>query len=61
MHDRVVATARNYEMAERLADSLYLDLRTRGKEVISVGVKRSLPGTLYQDEDFDLRWVIKKR
>jgi len=27
---------------------------------LSVGVKRSLAGTLYSDDDFDLRWVVKK-
>jgi len=60
-HDRVCATARNYEIAEALAESIYLDLRSRGKEVTSVGVKRATPGALYSDEDFDLRWVVKKR
>ena len=60
-HDRVCATARNYESAETLAESIYLSLRSRGKEVISVGVKRSIAGTLYSDEDFDLRWVVKKK
>ena len=58
--DRVCATARNYEIAERLAAAAYLDLRSRGKEVVAVGVKRSESGTLYSDEDFDLRWVVKK-
>ena len=60
-HDRVCATARNYELAENLAEAVFLDLRSRGKEVIEVGVKRSSPGILYQTEDFDLRWVVKKR
>tara|TARA_B100000927_G_scaffold189117_1_gene152345 strand:+ start:69 stop:296 length:228 start_codon:yes stop_codon:yes gene_type:complete len=58
--DRICATARNYQMAERLAKSVYLDLRSRGKEVTIVGVKRSESGVLYSDEDFDYRWVVKK-
>ena len=58
--DRVCATARSYEIAECLAESAYLDLRSRGKEVVTVGVKRSKSGTLYSDEDFDYRWVVKK-
>tara|TARA_B100000886_G_C20426162_1_gene494130 strand:+ start:1280 stop:1504 length:225 start_codon:yes stop_codon:yes gene_type:complete len=60
-YDRVCATARNYEMAESLAEAVYLNLRSRGKEVASVGVKRASSGKLYSDEDFDLRWVVKKR
>ncbi len=60
-HDRVCATTRNYEAAEQLAESVFLDLFSRGKEVSLVGVKRSLSGTLYSDDDFDLRWVVKKR
>ena len=59
-HDRVCATARNYELAERLAESVYIDLRSRGKEVTVVGVKRSKSGILYSDEEFDYRWVVKK-
>ena len=59
-HDRVCGTAGNYETAENLADAVFLDLRSRGKEVIESGVKRSSPGILYQTEDFDLRWVVKK-
>ncbi len=57
--DRVMATARNYTLAEQLAESLYFDLRSRRKEVMSVGVKRSMSGTLYKDDDFDYRWVVK--
>ena len=60
-HDHICATARNYKAAEQLAESVYLDMRSRGKEVVLVGVKRSLPGVLYVDEDFDYRWVVKKR
>ena len=59
-HDRVCATARNYEAAEQLAESIFLDLRSRRKDVLSAGVKRASTGTLYSDEDFDLRWVVKK-
>ena len=60
-YDRVCATARNYQLAETLAESVYLDLLSRGKEVSVVGVKRSNSGTLYTDEEFDYRWVVKKR
>ena len=59
-YDRICATARNYKAAEQLAESVYLDMRSRGKEVVLVGVKRSLPGVLYMDEEFDHRWVVKK-
>ena len=59
-HDRVCATARNYKAAERLAEAVFLDLRSRGKEVVEAGVKRSFSGILYQTEDLDLRWIIKK-
>ena len=59
--DRVCATARNYRTAETLAESVYLDLLSRGKEVSSTGVKRSMSGTLYTDGNFDYRWVVKKR
>ena len=60
-YDRICATARNYELAENLAEAVFLDLRSRGKEVVEAGVKRSSPGTLYKTEDFELRWVVKKR
>ena len=60
-HDHICATARNYKTAERLAESVYLDMRSRGKEIALVGVKRSSPGVLYTNEEFDYRWVVKKR
>ncbi len=60
-HDRVCSTARNFEQAESLAEAVYLDLRSRGKEVVLSGVKRSITNTLYSNEDFDLRWVVKSR
>ncbi len=60
-HDRICASARNFEQAENLAKAVYLDLRSRGKEVVLSGVKRSITNTLYSNEDFDLRWVVKSR
>jgi hypothetical protein len=58
-HDRVCATARNYKAAENLADWVFLDLISRGKSVSLSGVKRSLSGVLYDNEDFEYRWIVK--
>ena len=57
--DRVRGVARNYERAERMAESLKLILKVELKEnKIKVGVKRGSHGKLYDDEDLSLRWEV---
>ena len=56
--DRIRGTARNWERAERMAETLYLHLRAAKLPVVSVGVKSGLHGELYRDQDMHMRWSV---
>lgn len=57
-HDYIRGVARNYERAERMAESLYLHLQSSGQIVESVGVKSGIHGELYQNEELYMRWSV---
>ena len=56
--DRVRGVALNWQKAERMAENLEMDLKSRNIMPAAVGVKRGHHGTLYADEDCSLRWSV---
>ena len=57
-NDFVRGVARNYERAERMAESLHMHLVASGENVEAVGVKSGIHGTLYLDEELHMRWSV---
>ena len=56
--DIVVGMARNWPRAERMAENLFLDLKSRKIDISMTGVKRVEHGKLYKDEECSLRWSV---
>ena len=56
--DYIRGVARNYERAERMAETLELHLKSIGLNVESVGVKSGIHGELYQNDNFHMRWSV---
>jgi len=56
--DYISGVARNYERAERMAETLELHLQSIDLNVESVGVKSGIHGELYLDEEFHMRWSV---
>ena len=56
--DTIRGVARNYERAERMAETLELHLKSIGLNVESVGVKSGIHGELYRDDAFHMRWSV---
>lgn len=56
--DVIRGVARNYERAERMAESLELLLSAQGLEVEATGVKSGIHGQLYDDDDLHMRWSV---
>lgn len=56
--DIIRGAARNYERAERMAETLALHLRAQGIEPVAVGVKSGIHGELYHDDFFHMKWSV---
>jgi len=56
--DRICGYARNWQRAEEMAAHLKMILESRGKKPKCVGVKRASHGSLYDDEEWSLRWTV---
>ena len=56
--DRIRGTARNWQRAERMAETLDLHLRAANYPVKAVGVKSGFHGELYRDGDMHMRWSV---
>ncbi len=57
--DRIRGVARNYLLAETMAEKLFYQLKFFDKkEVIQTGVKRATHGILYDDKECSLRWSV---
>ena len=56
--DYIRGVARNYERAERMAETLDLHLKAAGLNVEAVGVKSGTHGTLYENEELYMRWSV---
>ena len=56
--DRIRGTARNWQRAERMAETLHLYLTSDNIDVEAVGVKSGFHGELYEDETLHMRWSV---
>lgn len=56
--DRIRGTARNWQRAERMAETLHLRLTSNDVDVEAVGVKSGFHGELYEDETLHMRWSV---
>ena len=56
--DRIRGVAKNWQRAERMAQTLDLHLRAEKLPVIAVGVKSGIHGNIYRDEDLHMRWAV---
>ena len=56
--DRIRGTARNWQRAERMAETLDLHLRASKQPIVAVGVKSGKHGELYHDETMHMRWSV---